>query len=130
MIGRRHHVILDCSDPLVMATFYSAVLGQPITYHDDDFAVVADSDRSSGLGFQRVLNHRPATWPGAEIPQQMHLDIMVDDQAVAGAAVVTLGAVHLADAVYADPAGHPFCLIPRPGWARPVNDPEGAAPTS
>jgi len=22
--------------------------------------------------------------------------------------------------VYADPAGHPFCLIPRPKWAPPV----------
>jgi hypothetical protein len=21
------------------------------------------------------------------------------------------------DHVFADPAGHPFCLIPRPGWA-------------
>ena len=26
--------------------------------------------------------------------------------------------------VYADPAGHPFCLIPRPGWAAPI----GGAP--
>jgi hypothetical protein len=22
--------------------------------------------------------------------------------------------------VYADPAGHPFCLIPRPKWAPPI----------
>jgi hypothetical protein len=22
--------------------------------------------------------------------------------------------------VFADPAGHPFCLIPRPQWAPPV----------
>jgi hypothetical protein len=24
--------------------------------------------------------------------------------------------------VYADPAGHPFCLIPRPKWAPPVQN--------
>ncbi|MET0417418.1 MAG: VOC family protein, partial [Actinoplanes sp.] len=49
------------------------------------------------------------------------LDVMVDDQAAAGEAVLRLGARRLsADHVYADPAGHPFCLIPRPGWASPV----------
>lgn len=55
----------------------------------------------------------------------MHLDIMVDDVAEASAAVVALGAVPLrtepgSSRVFADPAGHPFCLIPRPGWAPPV----------
>jgi hypothetical protein len=48
---------------------------------------------------------------------------MVDDLTVADREVQTLGARRLADGqdVYADPAGHPFCLIPRPGWAPPVN---------
>ena len=41
MIGRLHHLILDCPDPLALATFYSELLGQPITYHSDDFVVVA-----------------------------------------------------------------------------------------
>ena len=40
-IGRLHHVIVDCPEPLALATFYSALLGLPVTYHDDDFAVVA-----------------------------------------------------------------------------------------
>lgn len=48
---------------------------------------------------------------------------MVDDQAAAEARVIELGARPLAggDHVYADPAGHPFCLIPRPTWAAPIN---------
>jgi len=51
----------------------------------------------------------------------MHLDVMVDDQAAASRAVLALGARQLpGDHVYADPAGHPFCLIRRPGWAPPV----------
>jgi hypothetical protein len=34
---------------------------------------------------------------------------------------VVLGAVELdGENVYADPAGHPFCLIPRPRWAPPI----------
>ncbi|MEU8611121.1 VOC family protein [Actinoplanes sp. NPDC048791] len=122
-IGRLHHVIVDCPEPLALATFYSALLGLPVTYHDDDFAVVASSDRASGLGFQRAPGNPAPTWPDPATPQQVHLDVMVDDVAEASAAVLALGATALPGAgVFADPAGHPFCLIPRPGWAPPVAD--------
>jgi hypothetical protein len=55
---------------------------------------------------------------------------MVDDLAAADAAVRALGARPLpgGDFVYADPAGHPFCLIRRPPWAPPV-DPAAAFPS-
>jgi len=55
MIGRMHHVVLDCPDPDTLAAFYSAVLGLPVTYRDDDWVVVAVSDTTSGLAFQRAL---------------------------------------------------------------------------
>jgi catechol 2,3-dioxygenase-like lactoylglutathione lyase family enzyme len=121
-IGRRHHLILDCADPLALAQFWSAVLGEPISYADSDFVVVSADTTTSGLAFQRVPGHRPPTWPDPAVPQQMHLDVMVDDLASAAVAVRSLGAHPLpgGDHVYADPAGHPFCLIPRPGWAPPV----------
>jgi catechol 2,3-dioxygenase-like lactoylglutathione lyase family enzyme len=122
-IGRLHHLIVDCPDPLALATFYSALLDLPVTYRDDDFAVVAVNDRTSGLGFQRAPGNPPATWPDPATPQQMHLDVMVDDIPAASQAVLALGATALPGAgVFADPAGHPFCLIPRPGWAPPVED--------
>ena len=121
MIGRLHHVVLDCPDPAALAGFYSALLGLPVTYRDDDWVVVARDDTSSGLAFQLAPGNRPPTWPDPSVPQQFHLDIMVDDVAVAGARVLALGAVRLAsEDVYADPAGHPFCLIPRPRWASPI----------
>lgn len=121
-IGRLHHVIFDCPDPLALATFYSRLLGNPITYRDDDFVVVSKSDRASGLAFQRSPEQLPATWPDPSVPQQIHLDIMVDDVAAAHPEALALGATKLhGENVYADPAGHPFCLIPRPGWAPPVN---------
>jgi catechol 2,3-dioxygenase-like lactoylglutathione lyase family enzyme len=121
-IGRLHHVILDCPEPRALAAFYSALLGHPITYDDGDFAVVAPDDRTSGLAFQRSPDQRPPTWPDPAVPQQIHVDVMVDDLAAAREAVLALGATELptGDHVFADPAGHPFCLIPRPGWAPPV----------
>jgi hypothetical protein len=51
--------------------------------------------------------------------------VMVDDLASAVRRVLALGARRLAAGihVYADPAGHPFCLVARPRWAPPVEGP-------
>jgi catechol 2,3-dioxygenase-like lactoylglutathione lyase family enzyme len=128
MIGRMHHVVLDCQDPASLAAFYSALLGLPVTYRDDDWVVVAASDRTSGLAFQRAPGNPAPTWPDPAIPQQVHLDVMVEDVAAAGPRVLALGAEKLEGPdVYADPAGHPFCLIRRPDWAPPIaQTPESA----
>jgi catechol 2,3-dioxygenase-like lactoylglutathione lyase family enzyme len=121
MIGRLHHVVLDCPDPAALAAFYSSLLGQPITYQSDNWVVVADDETSSGLAFQLAPDHHPPSWPDPAVPQQFHLDVMVADVVAAGPRVLALGAAKLAgENVYADPAGHPFCLIPRPGWAPPL----------
>ncbi len=123
MIGRAHHLIVDTPDPDGLAAFYSALLGLPVTYRSAGFVVVAASDRASGYGFQLAPDHRPPTWPDPERPQQLHLDVMVDDLDEGDRAVRALGArvLSAADHVYADPSGHPFCLITRPGWAPPVH---------
>lgn len=121
MLGRLHHVVLDCPDPAALATFYSRLLGLPITYQSEDWVVVAANDTSSGLAFQLAPDHRPPTWPDPAVPQQVHLDIMVEDVAVVEPRVLALGARKLGgENVYADPAGHPFCLIRRPRWAPPI----------
>lgn len=123
MIGRPHHLIVDCPDPMGLARFYAELLGLPITYESPDFVVVAASDTTSGYGFAQVDDLRPATWPDPSVPQQMHLDVMVDDPDAATEQVLALGArtLDVANHVFADPAGHPFCLIPRPGWAPPIH---------
>ena len=123
MIGRLHHVVVDCPDPAALAGFYSELLGLPVTYCSDDWVVIAKNDTTSGIAFQLAPDHRPPSWPDPERPQQYHLDVMVDDVEVAGPEVLRLGARRLpgGDHVYADPAGHPFCLIRRPGWAPPIN---------
>ncbi len=125
MIGRAHHVVLDCPDPSALAAFYAELLGLRVTHTSDDWVVVAERPDTSGYAFQLAPDHRPPAWPDPARPQQVHLDVMVDDVAVAEQQVAALGATRLASAqgsVWADPAGHPFCLIPRPGWAPPVHD--------
>ena len=113
--------MVDCPDPRALAAFWSALLEQPITYDSDDFVVVAASDTTSGLAFQRAPDHRPSTWPDPAVPQQMHLDVMVEDVEAAAPRVLALGARRLDGDVFADPAGHPFCLIRRPSWAPPLS---------
>src|SRR5256885_1018437 len=58
-------------------------------------------------------------------PRVRHVAVMVGDGAAAEPLVLALGARRLPAPegdwrVYADPAGRPFCLIPRPSWAPPV----------
>ncbi|MGI8681219.1 MAG: VOC family protein [Mycobacteriales bacterium] len=131
MIGRLHHVVIDCPDPAALAAFYAELIGLPITWQEDDFVVIAPNDTTSGIAFQLAPDHQPPRWPDPERPQQLHLDVMVDDVAAAGPRVLALGARLLSDRdgqVYTDPAGHPFCLIPRPSWAAPIGgQPDGAA---
>ena len=115
-VARVQVVVLDCADPTALAAFYSAVLGAPVEHTDDDWVQLAPAG-GSPLAFQRVADHRPPHWPGAEQPQQFHLDLEVDDLDVGEAAVVALGArkheVQPGETfrVFLDPAGHPFCLV-------------------
>jgi catechol 2,3-dioxygenase-like lactoylglutathione lyase family enzyme len=124
VIGRLHHVILDTPDPAGLADFYSRLLGLPVTYTSDDWVVVAGDNRMSGLAFQLAPDHRPPTWPDPAMPQQYHLDVMVDDISAARPQAIELGARQLEGDVFADPSGHPFCLIRRPHWAPPIHPSE------
>lgn len=54
MIGRLHHVVIDCPDPAALAQFYSDLLGLPVTYRGEDWFVVSENETSSGLAFQLV----------------------------------------------------------------------------
>jgi catechol 2,3-dioxygenase-like lactoylglutathione lyase family enzyme len=87
-----HHVIIDCPDPAALASFYSELLGQPVTYSSQDFVVVAANDRTSGLAFQLAPGNREPTWPDNAVPQQFHCDVMVDDLDVATDRVLAIGA--------------------------------------
>ena len=91
MIGRRHHVVIDCPDPAALAAFYSELTGLSVTSQSDDWVVIAENDTTSGFAFQRAPDHQPPQWPDPARPQQLHLDVMVDDLAAAVPRVLALG---------------------------------------
>jgi catechol 2,3-dioxygenase-like lactoylglutathione lyase family enzyme len=115
MIGRFEHTVLDCPDPRALAEFYMQLLGMRIERESDDWVVIMDDADRHRLAFQRVPDFREPRWPDPQRPQQFHIDVMVDDIEPAEAAALKIGATRLPydspdHRVYADPAGHPFCL--------------------
>jgi hypothetical protein len=113
-------VVLDCPDPGELAAFYRALVGGNINQPDPRWTV---SDRwatlhtptGQVLAFQAADRYVPPRWPDPAYPQQFHLDFHVDALEPAQASVLALGGRLLESArgwrVYADPAGHPFCLV-------------------
>jgi catechol 2,3-dioxygenase-like lactoylglutathione lyase family enzyme len=63
VIGRLHHVIVDCPDPAALAAFYSELLGLPITWQEADFVVISQDNTTSGIAFQLAPGHQPPQWP-------------------------------------------------------------------
>ena len=121
MIKKLQAVALDCDDPVRLAEFYAALLGgQVVTDPDDPEWVDVVGFEGTPLSFQRVEGYQRPSWPGQEHPQQFHLDFDVDDLEADERRVLDLGATVLERTdqvrpeanwrVYADPAGHPFCL--------------------
>jgi len=67
------------------------------------------------LAFQHVAQYQAPRWPDPAYPQQIHLDLQVEDGAEAHKLALRLGGIRLPPMggscpVFADPAGHPFCL--------------------
>lgn len=108
-------VVLDCPDPRALAAFYAEVLGGTVAGDDEWIDLAVPGGQS--LAFQAAPGFVPPTWPAPDDSQQFHLDLTVEDLDTAEKGVLDLGAKPL-DAtdrsrtwrVYADPAGHPFCL--------------------
>jgi hypothetical protein len=126
-------VVLDGTDIRSLAEFYRQLLG--LRYRPGDEPPAPGEPDPQGedwlalrgggvqLAFQQVASLPEATWPEGPIPQQLHLDLTVDSTAeldVQHERAMALGARLLEDLsqdpeeplrVYADPAGHPFCIF-------------------
>ena len=123
VIGRLHHVILDCPDPRTLARFYSELLGEPITYDSDDWVVVSTSSQASRFGVPARTRSPTADLAGPGDPAAAALRRDGRRRRQGGARGAGVGRSKLdGEDVFADPAGHPFCLIRRPGWAAPIPD--------
>jgi catechol 2,3-dioxygenase-like lactoylglutathione lyase family enzyme len=112
-------VVLGSPDAHELAAFYQRLLGWAVEQDEPGWVKLRSPDGGAGLSFQDEPAYVRPVWPaGPADPQmQLHLDIAVEDLAVAGEHAVAAGAV-LADyqpqddvRVYFDPAGHPFCLF-------------------
>ena len=113
-IARHPTFVLDCPDPAALAAFYAALLDWK-TEPAEDWVDIR-SEEGQCISFQQVTDYRPPNWPGQQVPQQMHIDVVVDDLDAGEAAVTELGATRhevqpgTTFRVFLDPAGHPFCL--------------------
>ncbi|GGS83240.1 MULTISPECIES: VOC family protein [Streptomyces] len=125
---RFRSVVLDCPEPLELARFYAQVVGGTPEEEDPDW-VVLEVPGGPRLSFQRAPGLTPPEWPRSDRnAQQFHLDLdggaTWEEMDAAEEKVLALGARVLDKedkekrdfVVYADPAGHPFCLcrIERP----------------
>jgi catechol 2,3-dioxygenase-like lactoylglutathione lyase family enzyme len=128
-------VVLDTTDARRLAEFYRQLFG--LEYRDGDAPPAGDQSDSRGqdwlvlhnpfggpqLAFQQTDGVRPSTWPSDEVPQMSHLDTRVrtsEELEIQRQRALDLGATLLFDRsddddeplyVFADPAGHPFCIF-------------------
>lgn len=132
---RLRQTVLDTQDARALAEFYRRLLGLHYRTGDEapaagepdprgqDWLVLIDATGAPGLAFQQVAHLPEPTWPEGPRPQMLHLDTTVATLADLHAAhrrALDLGASLLLDRsedaeerlfVYADPAGHPFCIF-------------------
>lgn len=140
---RLRQVVLDTEDARRLAAFYVALVGgryrpvdePPADGSDDEAEWVAIRTPDGGrLAFQRVAELPRVTWPEGDVRQQLHLDFMVPDVAELERQrerAIGLGAVVIDDQaadpeealyVFADPAGHPFCIFVAADYAEDPAD--------
>ncbi|GIE90845.1 VOC family protein [Actinoplanes regularis] len=127
-------VVLDTPDARGLAEFYRRLLGleyrpgdePPAPGEDDEKGrdwLVLVGDGGVRLAFQQQPELKAATWPDSAVPQQLHLDTAVSsvrELERQHERALGLGATLRFDRsddpeeplrVYADPAGHPFCIF-------------------
>ena len=112
---RLSSVALDCPHAGELATFYADITGGAVTFMHATWATV--NGPGGRIDFQTVPDYAPPSWPDPTSSIQMHLDVDVDVLEAAGARVLAAGATRYDFPpnrdhclVFADPAGHPFCL--------------------
>jgi predicted enzyme related to lactoylglutathione lyase len=109
--------VFDAADIDAESAFWAGVLGGRVEADDDWHSILIGDEWR--VAVQLAPDHVPPEWPGG-VRQQIHLDLWVEDLDEAHHEVVSLGGKMLKKAedptakegfqVYADPAGHPFCL--------------------
>jgi catechol 2,3-dioxygenase-like lactoylglutathione lyase family enzyme len=127
--------VLDCADPRGTAEFYRQMFGLAYRPGDEpppagepdergqDWLVLLMPSGERSLAFGKAEDVAETTWPEPGVPQQMHLDTSVgsvEELDRQHERALSLGARLRFDRtddpdeplrVYADPAGHLFCVF-------------------
>ncbi len=113
----RAKVVFDTPDLAATADFYTRLLGVEVIDTDDDWISLSAASTGLQLAFQLATEFTPPSWPAPDVPQQVHLDLHVDDLDAAERYALTLGARPVEGPddsagfrVFLDPVGHPFCF--------------------
>ena len=114
-IARYPSFVYDCPDAASLAQFYATLLGWEV-HESDGWFDIKPADGSNCISFQTVADYTAPTWPSQDVPQQLHLDVVVPDLDAGETEVLAIGATKAEHQpgttfrVFLDPAGHPFCL--------------------
>ena len=130
--------VIDAVDARAVGEFWRLLMGFRYRRGDEppaaggaetaatDWLVLTDESGRAQMAVQAVAELPPTTWPAPGVPQQIHLDLMVgttEELAAQHDRVLALGGTVLDDRrdseeesiiVFADPAGHPFCILVAP----------------
>jgi predicted enzyme related to lactoylglutathione lyase len=110
-------IVLDAADVEAESAFWAGLLDGTVEGGERWRNIWVDGGWA--LAVQHAPEHVPPDWPDGA-PQQIHLDFCLEDLESAHQKVLELGGRVLKAEddpvtpkgfrVYADPAGHPFCL--------------------
>lgn len=121
-VGTITQIVLECADPRSLAEFWRSILDLDPPVQQEDWTTLT-WPAVGRLAFHRVEGYRPPPWPGEAGEEHMHLDLLVEEFEAAEQRVLDAGARPLSEVhspgprawrVYADPEGHPFCLVSTP----------------
>ena len=106
---------IDCSDPQLLADFWSRTLGWQVVFADEYEIAIAESGENGAvpdLLFLRVPDAK-------QVKNRLHLDLRPDDRDAEVARLEALGATRVeigqngdeSWVVLADPEGNEFCVL-------------------
>ncbi|PWK91859.1 glyoxalase/bleomycin resistance protein/dioxygenase superfamily protein [Lentzea atacamensis] len=111
--SRITELVLDCTDPERLATFWGEVLGYDVLGRGDDWAEIGPPDKRSTLLFLRN--------PDRKLQKlRLHIDVTATDREqdaelerllALGATPVDISQGEVSWHVLADPEGNEFCLL-------------------
>jgi predicted enzyme related to lactoylglutathione lyase len=115
MANRITAIAIDCADPELLASFWTAVLGWQVTDRDEDIVSIGAPTAPFGIDFPKVPEPKRSK-------NRLHLDLNATDREQdaelrrlldLGARPTDVGQGEVSWYVLADPEGNEFCLLRR-----------------